>query len=91
MLEDDVSTNPIGRSRNRKSSLAITITPESDKKKSHKKFVEDNLKKRLRALFSTVYDYSVSYDIVLLEPSISYNITSNHLLNGSEMCVNILC
>lgn len=49
----------VGRGRGRKSSLAINSTPDSDKKKSHKRGTDDNLKKRLKTLFSTVYDYSV--------------------------------
>ncbi|XP_059161313.1 protein polybromo-1-like isoform X4 [Physella acuta] len=48
----------VGRGRGRKSSLAINSTPDSDKKKSHKRGTDDNLKKRLKTLFSTVYDYS---------------------------------
>ncbi|BFZ08168.1 hypothetical protein BsWGS_11204 [Bradybaena similaris] len=57
-LEDDVSTTPANRSKNRKSNLSLTITPDSEKKKSHKKALDDNMRKRLRMLFSTVYDYN---------------------------------
>ncbi|CAG5124399.1 unnamed protein product [Candidula unifasciata] len=57
-VENDVSTTPGNRGRHRKSNLAMTITPDSEKKKSHKKAVDDNLRKRLRMLFSTVYDYN---------------------------------
>ncbi|XP_035825265.1 protein polybromo-1 isoform X1 [Aplysia californica] len=59
MEEESVSTPTTVRGRPRKSSLVPNSTPDSEKKKSSaKKSGDDSLKKRLRTLYSTVYDYS---------------------------------
>ncbi|CAL1527080.1 unnamed protein product [Lymnaea stagnalis] len=56
------ATTPASRGRGRKSSLALANTPESDKKKSAKRGGgiggDESIKKRLKMLFSTVYDYN---------------------------------
>ncbi|KAK6994776.1 protein polybromo-1-like isoform X1 [Biomphalaria glabrata] len=57
-VDEDASTAPTGRGRGRKSSLGLTNTPDSDKKKTGKRGLDDNVRKRLKLLFSTVYDYS---------------------------------
>ncbi|GFO15453.1 polybromo 1 [Plakobranchus ocellatus] len=56
-MEEEVATTPLARSRGRKTSV-VNNTPDSDKKRGTKKGVDDTLKKRLRTLFSTVYDYT---------------------------------
>uniref|UniRef100_A0A0B7AIS6 Protein polybromo-1 n=1 Tax=Arion vulgaris TaxID=1028688 RepID=A0A0B7AIS6_9EUPU len=58
MLDDDVSVTQASRGRGRKSNLSLALTPDSEKKKLHKKTMDDTVKKRLKSLFSTVYDYS---------------------------------
>ena len=60
-MEEEVATTPLARSKGRKSSLVVNTTPDSDKKRAQKKATEDTLKKRLRTLFSTVYEYSVRF------------------------------
>ncbi|GFS20715.1 protein polybromo-1 [Elysia marginata] len=58
VAEEEVSVTPLARRGGRKSSIVVNTTPDSEKKRAQKKTADDTLKKRLRTLFSTVYDYS---------------------------------
>lgn len=58
IAEEEVATTPLARRGGGRKSSLVNTTPDSEKKRVQKKNADDTLKKRLRTLFSTVYDYS---------------------------------